>query len=128
MNKKLEWIKEHKKEILIGTGMIVGTAVLIVIGVKRSKSSKSLAEDLLVFKSDTDTRSLIDAINSAGELDLTPKVVDEDIFTMLAPAIEQAVLDEGLEKLDLERVYFGILNGGPLSKVVTVKVESVYGD
>lgn len=35
MNKKIEWLKEHKKEVLIGTGFTVGTIALIVIGVEK---------------------------------------------------------------------------------------------
>lgn len=34
MKGKIKWLKEHKKEVLIGAGGIIGTTVLITIGVK----------------------------------------------------------------------------------------------
>ncbi len=44
---------------------------------------------------------------------------------MLAPAIEGAVLDKGLEKVILDRSYD---LGDNLHKLVTVSIENVYGD
>ena len=40
MREKLEWLKEHKEEILIGTGVLVSTTLLIVVGVKSHKAMK----------------------------------------------------------------------------------------
>ena len=116
MNEKLKWVKEHKKEILIGTGTVIGTAVLITIGVKSSRSSKAHKEL---------GEKILDSFNNMPELTGTEKVVDEDIFTSLAPAIEKAVLEKGLEKVTLERAYD---MGDNLNKFVTVKIENVYGD
>lgn len=107
MSKKLEWVKEHKKEILVGAGTVIGTAVLITIGVKCSKSSKGKV------------------INDMPKLKEIGRIVDEDIFTELAPSIEETVLNKGLEKVVLERSYD---LGDNLSKYVTVTIENVYGD
>lgn len=40
MQEKLKWLKEHKKEVLIGAGVLAGTTLLIVIGVKSHKAAK----------------------------------------------------------------------------------------
>ncbi len=97
MKQKLEWVKKHKKELLIGAGTVVSTVALIAIGVKCSKLR----------------------LNGTG------KIVDEDIFTSLAPAIEEAVLDKSLEKIILERTYD---MGDNIAKFVTINIENVYGN
>lgn len=40
MRDKIEWLKENKKEILIGAGVLVGTTLLIVIGAKTHRRTK----------------------------------------------------------------------------------------
>lgn len=53
------------------------------------------------------------------------KKIDEDIFTNLAPEIEEAILNYGLEKYWAERTY----ELDPVtSKLVTVTIETVNGD
>lgn len=53
MKEKIEWLKAHKKEVLIGTGIAVGTIALIGIGVywkdvlKAAEKAKEKEKDLL---------------------------------------------------------------------------------
>lgn len=53
------------------------------------------------------------------------KKIDEDIFTNLAPEMEEAILNYGLEKFWAERTY----ELDPVtSKLVTVSIETINGD
>lgn len=117
------FIKNHKVEI----GLTVVTAAsgigLIILG-KKLYSIDTKHYDL-------DMRSIISsAINQyASQFDETMakniKVIDEAIFTDLAPEIESYVIDNGIEHAVSERHY--ILEP-TLSKVVTVNVETIHGD
>lgn len=60
MNEKIEWLKEHKKEVLIGTGIAVGTIALIAIGVKSSKATKLAKNEL-----EKESKNIFDIFKSA---------------------------------------------------------------
>ena len=63
--------------------------------------------------------------NDSDISDTIYKSIDERLFVELAPAIEEAVLNKGLEKTIIEEAYD---LGDNLSKFVSVTVENVYGD
>ena len=95
----------------VGVVTVIGGTILVITG-KRYK----------ILKKDAN-KEIIDTLQT--EIELPVKSVDEDVFTMLAPAIEGAVLDKGLEKVILDRSYD---LGDNLHKLVTVSIENVYGD
>lgn len=118
LEKSKKWVKEHK-DVLVGTGLLVGSSVLmIVLGAKGASK--------LLIKPKHVPGELGDAVlKGLKEGPLTPHEIDELVFTDLAPKIEDAVLEKGLEKMALERTYN---LGDNLSKFVTINVENVYGD
>ena len=95
----------------VGVVTVIGGTILVITG----KRYKILKKDAY--------KEIIDTLQT--EIELPVKSVDEDVFTMLAPAIEGAVLDKGLEKVILDRTYD---LGDNLHKLVTVSIENVYGD
>lgn len=95
----------------VGVATVIGGTILVITG----KRYKILKKDVY--------KEIIDSLQT--EIELPVKSVDEDVFTMLAPAIEGAVLDKGLEKVILDRSYD---LGDNLHKLVTVSIENVYGD
>lgn len=40
MRDKIEWLKEHKMDVLIATGVLIGTVSMAVIGVKSHKAKR----------------------------------------------------------------------------------------
>ena len=95
----------------VGVVTVIGGTILVITG----KRYKILKKDAY--------KEIIDTLQT--EIELPVKSVDEDVFTMLAPAIEGAVLDKGLEKVILDRSYD---LGDNLHKLVTVSIENVYGE
>ena len=95
----------------VGVVTVIGGTILVITG----KRYKILKKDAY--------KEIIDTLQT--EIELPVKSVDEDVFTMLAPAIEGAVLDKGLEKVILDRSYD---LGDNLHKLVSVSIENVYGD
>ena len=95
----------------VGVVTVIGGTILVITG----KRYKILKKDAY--------KEIIDTLQT--EIELPVKSVDEDVFTMLAPAIEGAVLDKGLEKVILDRSYD---LGDNLHTLVTVSIENVYGD
>ena len=93
----------------VGVVTVIGGTILVITG----KRYKILKKDAY--------KEIIDTLQT--EIELPVKSVDEDVFTMLAPAIEGAVLDKGLEKVILDRSYD---LGDNLHKLVTVSIENVY--
>lgn len=104
-----KWIKEHKEFVLGTASFVAGTTALIFFGAKLSKcgSRKTLGE---ILSNET--------WNSAGN---ASQVIDEDIFTYLAPTIEHAVLDDG-KSYAFDRLY-DLENG--IHKLVSVNVLKV---
>ena len=106
-----EWVKEHKT-ILIGAGLVAGGAVLTVLVTKKFSCHHS-------------NYTLIPKPELSG-FEKNAKLIDEEVFTDLAPHIEDA-LNKDLDKVVLERSY-QLDENELLSKFVTVTVENVYGD
>lgn len=102
--KAKEWIKEHKKEVALG---IVGAGAIGIsayIGVNFAKYLRNKA----------DMKSISDAcpgLEKIGD-------IDKDIFTSLAPEMEEAILDDNVIEKVIERTY-----DGPTSKHVKIVVS-----
>lgn len=94
MNKQIikEFWNKYKVEIVVGGIVIVGAVVGFKVWQK---------------KLDINGKKITDAIKEAATNlpHETHRIVDEDIFTDLAPAIEAAVLEEGLDEAMLQKVY-----------------------
>lgn len=96
MRKKLEtkaekakkWVKDHKKELMLA-GAIAGSFVLGVIF--NECSNKKLKKEVEGY--------------TLGDPDKRVKFIDTDIFTSLAPAIEEAVITDGIDRYSDERSY-----------------------
>ena len=126
------FVKKHKAEILFGAAgaVTIGTTIGSVRifkklhDIDRDSINTIDNEDL----SDNIT-SIIDKMSkdyftNKKEISNNIKLVDESIFTDLAPEIESCVISDN-EKTILERSY---TLAPTLHKMVTVSVESVYGD
>ena len=87
-----EFCKEHKMEIIIGGIVIVGAVAGFKVWSK---------------KLDIKGKKIADALKEAATNlpHETHRFVDEDIFTNIAPAIEEAVLEEGLDEALFEKFY-----------------------
>ena len=101
------FVKTYWKEMLfpaLGAGIFVGLLT--------NRSKKGNSSPRVVMK---------------NHLGLQPwaEMVDEDIYTELAPKIEQAVFNSGLEKAVFDRHYE---LDEVTSKIVTVTVETINGD
>lgn len=124
IEQKLEWAKEHKKEILIGSCIVGGAILLTALGAKgiadwhsKEKAHKERGEKILnAFK---------DVCIESTEVNEIAYHVDEDLFTNVCPTMEDVILNRDVEKLVIERAYD---LGDNLSKHVTVNIENVYGD
>lgn len=83
MRKKLKWLKEHKKEVLITAGVLAGTTMLIVIGVK----SRKVCEDAIASNYAIDLEKLpIKELGNAGKrfLDAIPEATDDTLVNVVA--------------------------------------------
>ncbi len=96
-----------------GTAIIIGGMAFVVFG----KQSKMLKKEEVSF--------IDDIFDNNYKFPETTKIIDEDIFTVLAPAIEEAVIDKDSGKVILDRVYD---LGNNLRKLVTVSINSTYED
>lgn len=106
-----QFLRKHKWEI-------IGTAVGTVVGLKMlkrhsSKARKHEAEVIDIFKT------------SGSRLEPWSKKIDEDIFTDLAPELEQMVLNAGVDKAWIERCY----DLDPVThKLVEINISTIHGD
>lgn len=112
-NKAKAWFKTHYKKVLFIT---VGGAVVVILG-KDAIKYRQLMKD---------AKELGETVLKQSKT-LTPvaKIIDEDIFTDLAPTIEEMVLDSGVEKSMIEKNYD---LDGLTHKLVTVNIERIMGD
>lgn len=114
LEKVKDFLRNHKNLLLaLGAGavIVIGGTFYVIVS-KENKILRKKGKEILDTLQKNTTESPV-------------RSVDEDVFTMLAPAIEEAVLDKGLEKLVLDRSYD---LGNNLHKLVTVSIENVYGD
>ena len=95
-----EWIKEHKGEIAM-TGLTIGTAVICYTICKNTK--KAMNPNLVKNAPNVYVDHTYDGIDKASK-ELV-KAVDKDIFTILAPMIEDAVLTEGVDECVFDTTY-----------------------
>lgn len=110
--------KVNKKEFLKKHGITIGASI-----------AASAVTGIIMYKIfgtngtvDTDTVLLKRTVSIPTPIS---KKIDEDIFTAIAPAIEEAVLNSGVENFTLERNYD---LDGLTHKFVTVNIERIMGD
>ena len=100
MNKETfkKWCKDHEVEIVLGTTLGTIVAAGIVIALK----DRRIPVDTVIEKLD-DGSELI--TKNLPEFYDTHKFVDQDIFTSVAPKLEDFVLNEGLDGGIIETIY-----------------------
>lgn len=113
--KTWDFVKEHKVEISLTAVTVVSGIGLIILGRKlylldtKHKSFKSISVPSV-------TESILpDNI----------RIIDEEIFTNLAPEIENLVINDGVENAIVERSF---TLEPTLHKLVTVKIDAIHGD
>lgn len=84
-----KWIREHKKQLVIAGAVIGSFALGIVYERCANKKLKAVHE----------------AEKELEGYDECTKRIDEDIFTNLAPTIEDAVLSNGIDEFYMDRDY-----------------------
>lgn len=120
-----EYVKDHKVEIGLTVVTVSSTIGLIILG-KKLHSLDTKHKDLdidwdKIFRSSVDTYSK----NFSPEIAENMRIIDDQIFTDLAPEIEIYVLDNGIEHAISERTY---KLEPTLNKLVRVTVEAIHGD
>lgn len=129
-NKIKNFWKKHKKEIIF-TAITVGSFTAGCVITNALKGSKTALDD-----HDKEGKDILDTLNDAfNKYPSTrkTKLIDEDIFTSLAPEIEDLVLSEGCDEGYLERSYdvdypkYGDPSEGyySVTKQVLVKVTDI---
>ena len=109
--KTWDFVKEHKVEIGLTAVTTVSGICLILIGRR-------------LYLLDTKHKSF----NVPSVTDVLPEFIrkiDEEIFTDLAPEIENLVISDGVENAVVERSY---TLEPTLHKLVTVKIDAIHGD
>lgn len=85
-----DWVKDHKYGIAFGTGIVIFVTGLIVNNKKNDDLElnpfNSVPEELLPYEK-------------------TNRFIDEDIFTNIAPQIEDLVLEEGADEGYIDVTY-----------------------
>lgn len=93
-SKAKKWIREHKKQLKIA-GAVIGSFALGIAYEqctnKKLKAWHEAEKELEGYK--------------LSDPDECTKRIDEDIFTNLAPTIEDAVLSDGIDEFYMDRDY-----------------------
>ena len=89
-----KWIREHKKQLAIA-GAIIGSFAL---GMLYEQCANKKLKKLHEAEKELEGYALSDP-------DECTKRIDEDIFTSLAPTIEEAVLSDGIDAFYMDRDY-----------------------
>lgn len=108
------FVKEHKVEIGLTAVTTASGIGLFILGKK-------------LYALDTKHKSF-KSFNVPSVTDILPEFIrkiDEEIFTDLAPEIENFVISDGVEHAVVERSY---TLEPTLHKLVTVKIDAIHGD
>lgn len=118
VEKGKNFVKKHKKVFIAG-GVLVTTGVATFV---ISKDIKSM------IKHEKEGQEILHVLRSTlkGGLTEAQAKIDEEIFSDLAPEIEQMVLDKGIEHAVIERYYD--LGEDRLFKSVVVTIKQYAGD
>ena len=109
-----DFVKEHKVEIGLTIVTTVSGIGLFILGKK-------------LYALDTKHKSF-KSFNVPSVTDVLPEFIrkiDEEIFTDLAPEVENLVISDGVEHAVVERSY---TLEPTLHKLVTVKIDAIHGD
>ena len=110
-----DFVKEHKVEIGLTIVTTVSGIGLLILGKK-------------LYSIDTKHRSFKEFKNVPSFTDVLPEFIrkiDEEIFTDLAPEIENLVICDRIENAIVERSF---TLEPTLHKLVTVKIDAIHGD
>lgn len=124
-NKLKTFWQKHKGKIIGATAIVTAVSLVVVKIVLTTEETNS--------EIDEEGKKIIDAFEEAHSLYSGNQAIDEDIFTNLAPNIEDAVLEEGLDEAYFEKNYSVEypINGNPdegyytVNKKVTVSVNDI---
>lgn len=89
-----KWVRKHKKQLAIA-GAIIGSFAL---GMLYEQCTNKKLKKLHEAEKELEGYALSDS-------DECTKRIDEDIFTNLAPTIEDAVLSDGIDEFYMDRDY-----------------------
>lgn len=110
--KTWDYIKDHKVEIGLTAVTVVSGIGLIILGRK-------------LYLLDTKHKSFNVPSVTKDVLPDNIRIIDEEIFTDLAPEIENLVINSEIEQAIAERSY---TLEPTLHKLVTVKIDTIHGD
>ena len=91
-NNTKRWFKEHKEIILAGTLTIAGAVFVGCVAQACENASKKNREH------EEEGKEILDVLNSSGFHTKNNQLVDEIIFTDIAPQIEDLVLADGVDE------------------------------
>lgn len=105
MGKIKEFYEEHKFGCRLVGAIVIG-GVSVFVGYKGVKAIRAVLR-----KDKEDTQKLLDAMNTIENVErIIPsgrqaQLIDEDIFTRVAPLIEDFVLTDGIDESFFETTY-----------------------
>lgn len=114
IEKVKNYVKKHKKAFIAG-GILVTTGVISFVVLKKRPAKGSSNAILHIMRTD-----------DGSALSEATRVIDEEIFTELAPEIEELVLNEEEDHKIIEK-YFD-LGKDRLFKHVKVEITQYAGD
>ena len=122
-----DFINEHKLEFITGGAVLLALGGSYMLG--KTNGRLAVEQEML----DDEGKDILKALSGAGktfadgdaETKHKMELVDEQIFTDLAPEIENYVLDNGIDHAVSERSYD---IGNNYHKLVKVDVTQVVGD
>lgn len=106
------FVKEHKVEIGLTVVTTVSGIGLFILGKK-------------LYSLDTKHKNFNVPSVTGSVLPEYIRTIDEEVFTDLAPEIENLVISDGVEHAIVERSY---TLEPTLHKLVTVKIDAIHGD
>lgn len=115
IEKVKNYVKKHKKAFIAG-GILVTTGVVTLVVLKKKLPAEGSANVIMHIMQTDDGSVLSEAT----------RLIDEEIFTELAPEIEEMVLDEAIDHKVIEK-YFD-LGKERLFKHVKVEITQYAGD
>lgn len=95
--------------------------ILVIIGAGATIITVKAVRAIIKKKTGVDTGEVIEM----KERDKLLMAVDEDIFSDLAPTLENVIIDQGIEKVNISRCYD---IGDNVHKCVEITMDTIVGD